>query len=86
METLGFISLGIILVGMLYKHQTRKEETLVEFATKEEPDLWQMVNQDHPSLTKHEKEQIFLDCLYNSTDTIDRDVQAMISSMYQSDD
>tara|TARA_R100001443_G_scaffold115400_1_gene133078 strand:- start:631 stop:891 length:261 start_codon:yes stop_codon:yes gene_type:complete len=86
MQILGFISLGIILVGMLIKHQTRKEETLVEFMTKEELGLWELVKQDHPSLTNYQQEQIFLDCLYNSTDTVDRDVQAMISSMYQSDD
>ena len=86
METLGFISLGIILVGMLIKHRTRKEETLVEFMTREELSLWELVKQDHPSLTRYQQEQIFLDCLYNSTDAVDRDVQAMISSMYQSDD
>ena len=71
---------------MLYKHQIRKEESLVQFMTKEEPDLWTMINQDHPSLTKHEKEQIFLDCLYHSTDAVDRDIQSMISSMHQSND
>ena len=71
---------------MFYKHQIRKEETLVEFMTKEELSLWELVKQDHPSLTNHQQEQIFLDCLYNSTDAIDRDVQAMISSMYQSND
>ena len=38
MTSLGFISLGIILVGMLYKHQIRKEETLVDYITKEELD------------------------------------------------
>jgi len=86
MQILGFISLGIILVGMFIKHQTRKEETLVEFMTKEELGLWELVKQDHPSLTNYQQEQIFLDCLYNSTDAVDRDVQAMISSMYQSDD
>tara|TARA_B100000131_G_scaffold266530_1_gene264491 strand:- start:6 stop:266 length:261 start_codon:yes stop_codon:yes gene_type:complete len=86
MEILGFISLGIILVGMLYKHQTKEEESLVECMTREELSLWELVKQDHPSLTKHQQEQIFLDCLYNSTDAIDRDVQGMISSMYQSDD
>ena len=86
MQILGFISLGIILVGMLIKHRTRKEETLVEFMTKEELGLWELVKQDHPSLTNYQQEQIFLDCLYNSTDAVDRDVQAMISSMYQSDD
>ena len=86
MATLGFISLGIILVGMLYKHQIRKEETLVESMAKEEPDLWTMINQDHPSLTKHERKQVFLDCLYHSTDAVDRDIQSMISSMHQPND
>ena len=86
MTTLGFISLGIILVGMLYKHQIRKEEALFEFPFSEEPDLWKVINQDHPSLTKHEKEQIFLDCLYHSTDDVDRDIQSMISSMHQPND
>jgi len=86
MDTLGFISLGIILVGMLYKHQIRKEETLVKSMAKEEPDLWTMINQDHPSLTKHERKQVFLDCLYHSTDAVDRDIQSMISSMHQPND
>ena len=71
---------------MLYKHQLRKEETLVDYMTKEEPDLWKMVEKDHPSLTKHEKEQIFLDCLYHSNDRVDLDIQSMISSIYYSND
>ena len=49
-------------------------------------DLWTMINQDHPSLTKHEREQIFLDCLYHSNDDIDRDIQSMISYIHQPND